>query len=120
MRKKLREAYDDVDTIYDGLVDVFYDEINDFITNQLPVQKIDAILTRRGYNIPDDIVDEVDNSIDDYAVNKHVTALAEIVLSYFLISSWICSCVTSGSCCVDNTTASSLAGFPSSSYSTVT
>lgn len=38
----------------------------------------------------------------------------------FFISSWICSCVTSGSCCVDRTTASSRCGIPASSYSTVT
>ena len=84
MRKNLREAYDDIDTIYDGLVDIFYDEIYDFITNQLPVQEIDALLKRRGYNIPDDLVDEVDNSIDDYAVNKHVTALAEILADSYI------------------------------------
>ena len=40
--------------------------------------------------------------------------------TYFLISSWICSCVTSGSCCVEHTTASIRIGFPSSLYSTVT
>ena len=40
--------------------------------------------------------------------------------TYFFISSWICSCVTSGSCCVDRTTASSRCGIPASSYSTVT
>ena len=40
--------------------------------------------------------------------------------TYFLISSWICSCVTSGSCCVDSTTASRRYAFPLSSYSTVT
>ena len=40
--------------------------------------------------------------------------------TYFLISSWICSCVTSGSCCVESTTASRRFGVPFSSYSTVT
>ena len=40
--------------------------------------------------------------------------------TYFLMSAWICSCVTSSSCCVDNTTASRRTGFPASSYSTET
>ena len=83
-KKKLREAYDNIDAIYNELIDIFYAEIDDFIHYQLPIQKIDAILEHEGYSLPDNSIDEVDNPLDEYKVNTHVLALAELLADSYI------------------------------------
>ena len=93
-----------------GLTDNFDDAVTLRAKNEELQAKVDTLTEENSQLVQDK--EELTRLRELYDLDQQYT--------YFLISAWICSWVTSGSCWVERTTASSLDGLPFSSYSTVT